>query len=144
MLIKSPQTECEWEQYFHLRWLILRAPWHKDITTVKDEMEDLNHVFHAAAWDQEKVIGVGRLTVFENLSAQVRYMAVAQQYQRTGAGKAILEYLEEKARQNKVEKIFLQARENALPFYQNQGYRVQEKTFLLFNTIQHFLMTKEL
>jgi predicted GNAT family N-acyltransferase len=41
-------------------------------------------------------------------------------------------------------KIFLQARENAVPFYITMGFRVTEKTFLLFEKIQHFAMEKDL
>ena len=40
--------------------------------------------------------------------------------------------------------VILQARQDAVPFYEHHGYNVVEKTFLLFDEIQHYLMRKEL
>jgi hypothetical protein len=38
----------------------------------------------------------------------------------------------------------LQAREKAIPFYERLGYKVVEKTHLLFGEIQHYKMRKEI
>jgi hypothetical protein len=38
----------------------------------------------------------------------------------------------------------LQARENAVAFYERNGFHVVKPSFLLFNEIQHFLMEKML
>jgi predicted GNAT family N-acyltransferase len=38
--------------------------------------------------------------------------------------------------------MILQAREGAVKFYQSLGYKVIEKTYLLFGQIQHYKMEK--
>jgi hypothetical protein len=38
----------------------------------------------------------------------------------------------------------LQARENAVGFYKRCGYAVKEKSYLMWEVIQHYLMEKEL
>ena len=87
-------------------------------------------------------IACGRLQENENKIGQIRFMAVDQNYQGKGLGKLIITSLEEKAKELKLNKIQLQARENAVSFYKNNGYVMIEKTFLLWDQIQHFLMEK--
>ena len=36
---KAPQTSEEFEQYYQLRWEILRQPWHKALGSEQDELE---------------------------------------------------------------------------------------------------------
>jgi len=43
-----------------------------------------------------------------------------------------------------LETVILHARENTLPFYQHHGYTLVERSFLLFDEIQHYLMSKRL
>ena len=40
--------------------------------------------------------------------------------------------------------VVLEARENAVPFYESLGYSMIEKSYLLFGEIQHFRMKKAL
>jgi N-acetylglutamate synthase-like GNAT family acetyltransferase len=87
-------------------------------------------------------IACGRLQENENKIGQIRFMAVDQNYQGKGLGKLIITSLEEKAKDLQLNKIQLQARENAVSFYKNNGYVMIEKTFLLWDQIQHFLMEK--
>ena len=61
-----------------------------------------------------------------------------------GFGKMLVVDLENIAKQNGANEIILQSREIALPFYLSLNYKVVEKTYLLFNDIQHFLMRKYL
>ena len=65
-------------------------------------------------------------------------------YQGKGLGKLIVARLELEARNNKIHTIELQARDNALDFYKNCGYVIKEKSFILWDIIQHYLMIKEL
>ena len=53
-------------------------------------------------------------------------------------------YLENLAREQNLTEIRLEARENALPFYQTIDYQIIKPSFLLFNSIQHFTMSKKL
>ena len=69
-------------------------------------------------------------------------MAVEPGYEKQGIGKKIVGVLEGHARENNRTKITLDAREPAAGFYEKLGYIKKEKTYLLFNKIQHYKMRK--
>jgi len=69
-------------------------------------------------------------------------MAVHPDYQRQGFGNMLMRHLEEESRQNGAKKIILHARESALNFYKKNGYKQIEQSYLLFGSIQHYLMEK--
>ncbi len=71
-------------------------------------------------------------------------MAVAREYERQGIGRELVNTLEQHAQNSSCKKIVLHAREPAIGFYQKLGYRVIEKSYSLFNEIQHFRMIKAL
>lgn len=141
--IIQPSTDAEWSAYFDLRFSVLRAPWKqaKGSEQAPDDVESL----HGLLLNSEgEALAVGRIHALSDTDAQVRFMAVNPKHRRLGLGKAILHYLEALAQRKYplLERICLQARESAVPFYLSQGYTVKEKTFLLFDTIQHYLMEK--
>jgi len=76
--------------------------------------------------------------------AQLRFMAVTENKQGTGIGKKLISFAEEKARQKGATTVILQSREIALEFYKKCGYGIKEKSFLMWNEIQHYLMEKKL
>ena len=139
--IKQPRSEKEFEDYYELRWRILRDPWQQPKGSEKDELE--NESFHVMACDEsKKIIGVGRLHFNNEKEAQIRYMAIAPDYTNTGIGTSMLEALEEKARLEHCKTIVLDARKNAVVFYQKKGYELLGKSHLLFGSIQHYRMLK--
>ncbi len=139
--IKPPETPEEFAQYYNLRWRILRAPWDQPEGSEKDELED--HCYHLMACDDsQRVIGVGRVQ-FNNIDeAQIRYMAVEPACASTGIGRKIVSELEAITLDNDHDMIVLDAREPAVGFYEKLGYEVKEKTYLLFDCIQHYRMQK--
>jgi predicted acetyltransferase len=54
-----------------------------------------------------------------------------------------MEHMEDNSRNKGYKKTILHAREIALPFYEKLGYRITEKSHLLFGEIQHYLMNKD-
>jgi N-acetylglutamate synthase-like GNAT family acetyltransferase len=145
MLIKSPENSIEWDAYYDLRWRMLRAPWNQEKGTEKDELEHHKDTFHAMAVDDSNnICGVARLQVIDENMAQLRYMAVHPLHQGRGVGKALVLHLESKAQSIGIKNIKLQSRENAVNFYISLGYNLVEKTFLMYNSIQHYLMQKVL
>ena len=89
-------------------------------------------------------IGVGRLQFNTETEAQIRYMAVAKEVERQGVGRIIIDSLEKQAKEKNITSIILDAREPAIGFYEKLGYAKKEKTYLLFNSIQHYRMEKNL
>jgi N-acetylglutamate synthase-like GNAT family acetyltransferase len=143
MQIKSPQSANEFERYYQLRWEILRKPWDQPVGSEKDDQEAVS--FHLMAIDEaNECIGVARLQNNSATEGQVRFMAVRADQQGKGTGKKLLFEIESQARKTGILRIVLQARENALPFYESLGYTMVEKTFKLWDIIQHYRMEKKL
>lgn len=139
-MIRSPHNQNEWEAYFDLRYRVLRKPWGQVPGSERNEGDE--HADHFAFFEKGKLIGVGRLDVLPEKSSQVRFMAVDPAYQGLGVGKKLMLHMEELAIKKGCTQTVLHARENALPFYQKLGYQITEKSHLLFNEIQHYLMHK--
>jgi len=141
--IKSPASTQEWNDYYELRWRILRQPWHQARGSEKDELEE--EAYHCMAIDKhKKVIGVGRIHKNSVTEAQIRYMAVSDNYQRKGIGKRILNELENKARSWCVKSIILNARNDYMSFYINNDYVLTGTGPILYDTIHHSEMLKQL
>ena len=91
-----------------------------------------------------QVLAVGRLHLNSPAEAQIRYMAVAEMARGLGLGTALLQGLEDLARKAGVERIVLNARDQAERFYLKNGYVVTGPAPTLFSTIKHVRMAKEL
>jgi N-acetylglutamate synthase-like GNAT family acetyltransferase len=135
-------TQTEIDSIINLRYDILRKPWSQPKETSSDGMEE--SAINAFIEDNGKAIACGRLQDNGRGIGQIRYMAVDANYQGKGLGKLIVTKLEEEARNINLYTVELQARENAVEFYKSQGYVVKEKSFKLWDIIQHYLMTKEI
>jgi ribosomal protein S18 acetylase RimI-like enzyme len=140
--IVIPKTQEQFEKYYHLRWLILRQPWDQPLGSEKDEYE--KNSFHIMAVLDDKVIGVGRLHSTGDDVFHIRYMAVDEKYKKNGIGSAIIDALEKQAALLGAKKIVLNARENAIGFYQKKGYSIAGPAHSLFGVIKHFKMEKNL
>jgi N-acetylglutamate synthase-like GNAT family acetyltransferase len=142
MEIKSPQTDAEWKAYYALRFNVLREPWNQPLGS--EVLADEDQAIHAIAVVDGEVLGVARMHESAANQGQVRCVAIATAAQGKGIGKAIMAYVEEKARLNGWNEIVLEARENAVPFYQAIGYTIVAESYLLFGEIQHYRMKKNL
>jgi len=140
--IKSPQTDADWKAYYALRFNVLREPWNQPLGS--EVLADEDQAIHAIAVVGEQVLGVARMHESAAKQGQVRCVAIATAAQGKGMGKAIMAYLEEKAVQRGWTEIVLEARENAVPFYQAIGYSIVAESYLLFGEIQHYRMKKAL
>lgn len=141
--IIQPQTEVHWQQVYDLRYAVLRAPWKQPKGSEK--AEDDASSLHAAILDaQNNVIATARIHRVSEEEAQIRFMAVAKEWQRKGIGEAVLRFTEGLGRRyyKGITTYCLHARENALGFYAKNGYTSVEKSYVLFDTIQHYLMKK--
>ncbi len=126
-----------------MRYEVLRKPWKQPIGSEKDANEDTS--IHIMACNQTNIVlGVSRLQFNTPLEAQLRFMGVKENSQVLGIGKKLIAYAEEKAKKEGATKIILQAREIALDFYKKCGYTLVEKSFLMWDEIQHYLMEKKL
>jgi N-acetylglutamate synthase-like GNAT family acetyltransferase len=136
--IKEPQTDREWEGYFHCRWNTLRKPWgHPKGSEQTDDEEQCYHVMASCG---KTVCGVGRIQEVEENCWQIRFMGVENDWQGKQIGKRLVHYLIQLARSKSAKVIMLHAREPAVEFYERCGFKVVKKSYLLWDTIQHYEM----
>lgn len=142
MQIIQPNTPELWQKYFALRYEVLREPWNQPLGSEK--LEDDPASFNAMLIEKNEALAVARLHEAAPGIGQVRCVAVASNHQGKGLGKILMTYLEKHAKDAGMKKIILEARENAVPFYQQLGYQITKESYLLFGEIQHFTMEKSL
>jgi len=120
-LLKSPENKDEWERYLLFRWEMLRKPLGMSMDSLADSIEEES--FHLMGIDEEgNVIASGRVHFNTSDEAQIRYMAVDDNFKRQGIGSEIVTELEKHALSKKAVTITLNARENAISFYLSLGY----------------------
>lgn len=140
--IRSPRSEKEWEDYYDLRYRVLREPWNQPRGSERNEGDETG--IHFALFEMGKIQAIARLDESGPHEAQVRFVAVEFNKQGCGYGRIIMEACENLAKNRGDLKIILHAREVALDFYKKMDYKLIEKSHLLFGQIQHYLMEKEL
>lgn len=142
IIIAHPESEEELNQYYQLRHEILRAPWNQPPGSEK--VNDDNEAIHLSLLIDDLMIGVCLLHFNNADEAQIRFMGVKSEFRNQKLGDYLMVAAENISKSNHCKSIFLQARVNAVPFYERNGYHIEAKTFLLFDTIQHYAMRKNI
>ena len=141
--ISSPKNKNEFDDYYYFRWKYLRKPLNKRLGTEKDDIEDQS--IHKMVINKEgSIIAVGRIHKLSNTSSQIRYFAVDRDYRKQGIGVYLMNHLEKVSLDEKRFYMILNARENAVSFYEKLGYHITEKSNLLYGKIQHYRMKKNI
>jgi predicted GNAT family N-acyltransferase len=142
-IVQIVYGSSQWHETLELRERVLRRPLGRQLTT--QEINSQRDATHFAVYDS----GSGRLlgtllTMHVNdTTLQMRQVAVEPTMQRTGAGRALVQYAEQHARENGYRTIILHARESAVAFYEKLGYAAEGPLFRE-QGIPHVLMRKEL
>ncbi|MFO7897062.1 MAG: GNAT family N-acetyltransferase [Candidatus Cloacimonadales bacterium] len=142
IIIREPNSAAELEQYYYLRWQLLRQPWQQPRGSEQDEHENIAK--KVMALDEAEIIGVGRIHQIAEQTWQIRYMAVKEAYRGQKVGRKILHKLETLAHEQAASEIVLEARAGAVEFYQKNGYRKLKPGKNLYAEIPHFWMQKKL
>lgn len=130
----------EYHQMVSLRDDILRKP--LGLTFSKEELEKEKDHLLIAAYEDEQILGCCML-VEEGKTVRLRQMAVLNDLQGKGIGRALMDFAENLSRDRGYKKITMHARKDALGFYQKLGYIVEGNEFLELN-IPHYKMEKKL
>lgn len=138
--IRTPITPKEWEQYYALRYDVLRKPLNQPIGSERND-GDLKGI-HFALFEDGMLRAIARLDKVDDETAQTRFVAVDTVAQGKGFGKLIMDAVEAKSIARGDKKMILHARDYALPFYLRLGYTEIEKSYKLFDVLQHYLMEK--
>lgn len=142
----SPSTSQQWDDYFDLRWRVLRAPCDQLSGSERDDFdESSDRVSHVAAYTAARqLVGVGRIHFNSDDEAQIRYMAVEAEYRGQGIGLSIVNQLETFASERGARQIVLNARAEVVDFYERLGYRVIGPGPTMFDDVRHQRMAKNL
>lgn len=131
----------EYQQMVKLRDDILRKPLGLGFTPQELEEEKDNMLI--AAFEEEDILGCCMLVEENPQTVRLRQMAVLNDLQGKGIGRALMNFAENIARDQGYKILAMHARKNALGFYEKMGYKVAGDEFLEV-TIPHYLMEKQL
>src|SRR6476619_6870578 len=127
----------EYQQMLKLRDDILRKPLGLDFSSNELEQEKDNLLI--AAYEDDQMLGCCMLVAEEPQTVRLRQMAVMNDLQGKGIGRALMQFAENLARDRGYKKITMHARKNALGFYEKMGYRKIGEEFQEI-TIPHYVM----
>lgn len=121
--VHTPETEQEFEEYYQLRWSLLRAPLQRPKGSEKDIYDE--HSEHRMILDAKGIpIACGRIYTEGANESQIHYMAVNPDYRKQGLGSLLISALEDEAYKAGSERIVMNARLEAVPFYEKCGFSV--------------------
>lgn len=140
--IRTPENEKEWEDYYDLRYRILRQPLNQPRGSEKNDGDDTG--IHFALYENDVLKAIARLDEVDLSVCQTRFVAVELNEQGQGYGKLIMYAVEQEAAEKGYTKMILHARDYAVDFYKKLDYTLLEPSYRLFDVLQHFLMEKEL
>ncbi|MCH2231422.1 MAG: GNAT family N-acetyltransferase [Crocinitomicaceae bacterium] len=138
--IRRPVTPKEWENYYDMRYNVLRKPLNQPLGSERND-GDLSGR-HFALYDNQILRAIARLDSAGEGISQVRFVAVHPDSQGKGYGRLIMEAVEGSSIKSGNRKMILHARDYALDFYVRLGYNKIEKSYKLYDVLQHYLMEK--
>ncbi|WP_117235615.1 bifunctional GNAT family N-acetyltransferase/hotdog fold thioesterase [Vibrio maerlii] len=139
----TPKTDNQLNKYYHFRWQMLREPWGLPLGSERDEFDVMSH--HRMIVDgRGRPMAIGRLYITPDDEAQVRFMAVKPNRRDKGLGSLIMVALESLARQEGAKRLVCNAREDAIAFYQNNGFESQGELSHQYGPVRHQQMVKPL
>jgi len=131
----------EYRQMIKLRDDVLRRP--LGLSFSNDELDEEKANLHIAAYEDDQMLGCCMLVEEGQDTVRLRQMAVINDLQGKGVGRALMQFAENLARDRGFKKITMHARKNAIGFYEKMGYRKVGTEFQEI-TIPHYVMEKEL
>src|SRR5215218_436434 len=131
----------EYQQMLKLRDSVLRKP--LGLTFSADELEQEKNNLLIAAYEDKQMLGCCMLVEEDPETVRLRQMAVVDDVQGKGIGRALMQFAENLARDRGYKRITMHARKNAAGFYEKMGYRKKGEEFTEI-TIPHLVMEKEL
>jgi predicted GNAT family N-acyltransferase len=131
----------QYQQMVKLREDILRKP--LGLCFTKEELESEKNNLLMGAYEDDQMLGCCMLIEESPDTVRLRQMAVINDLQGKGVGRALMQFAENLARDRGYKKITMHARKNAVGFYEKMGYRIVGQEFEEI-TIPHYVMEKEL
>jgi predicted GNAT family N-acyltransferase len=131
----------EYQQMIKMREDILRKP--LGITFAEGELEKEKNNLLIGAFEDDQMLGCCMIVEIDPQKARLRQVAVLNNLQGKGIGRALIQFAENLARDHGYKIITMDARKNTVPFFEKMGYKITSDEFIQI-TIPHFVMEKEL
>lgn len=131
----------EYRQMVKLRDDILRKPLGLGFTEQELQTEKDNMLI--GAFEDENMLGCCMLVEEAPDTVRLRQMAVLNDLQGKGIGRALMSFAENLARDRGYKNLTMHARKHAIGFYEKMGYQVKGDEFVEV-TIPHYVMQKHL
>src|SRR5271154_2877918 len=131
----------EYKQMIQLRMEMLRKP--LGLSFSAEDLEKEKDDILIGAFEDDKLLGCCLLTKIDDKNVRLRQMAVPNNLQGKGVGRALMVFAENIARDLGYQKLIMHARKTALGFYGKMGYNISGDEFTEV-TIPHFVMEKNL
>lgn len=125
--VKIVENNQELEEAFSVRKTVFVDEQQVPVEEEIDEFE--NDSTHFVLYDDKRPAGAGRFRVLDAIG-KVERICVLKDQRNTGAGKAIMEKIEEYAKSEGLRALKLNAQTQAIPFYEKLGYEVVSEEFL--------------
>jgi len=124
-----------------LRINMLRKP--LGLVFAKEELDREKEDILMGAFEDEKILGCCLLTKVDDQTVRLRQMAVPNNLQGKGIGRALMVFAENIARDRGYKILIMHARKTAVGFYEKLGYLKVGNEFQEV-TLPHFVMEKVL
>ena len=131
----------EYQKMIKLRDDILRKPLGLGFTS--QELEEEKNNMLIGAFEDDTILGCCMLVEENPQIVRLRQMAVLNDLQGKGIGRALMNFAENIARDRGYKILSMHARKNAIGFYEKMGYKVAGNEFTEV-TIPHYVMEKKL
>lgn len=131
----------EYQQMVNLRLEILRKP--LGLSFTQEELDTEKEDILIAAFEDEKILGCCMLIQEDPQTVRLRQMAVLNNLQGKGIGRALMQFAENLARDRGYTRMTMHARASATGFYEKLGYEISGDQFYEV-TIPHYIMEKTL
>jgi N-acetylglutamate synthase-like GNAT family acetyltransferase len=143
IIIKIPKTREDFKAYYGLRYHVLREPWGQPKGTEKDDYEPISQHFMAVDDQNGEVVGAVKLFEKETGVGQFSQMAVAQNRQRQGIGRILMDTVEAAAHDKGYKVLGIYTHLNSTGFYEKYGFIIKGLPTKIFGTTQLVWMEKD-
>ena len=131
----------EYQQMVKMRDEMLRKPLGLGFSPQELDVEKDNMLI--GAFEDDHMLGCCMLVEENAATVRLRQMAVLNDLQGKGIGRALMNFAENLARDRGYKILSMHARKNAIGFYEKMGYAITSDEFTEV-TIPHYVMEKQL
>lgn len=132
---------ADYQKMVKMRDEILRKPLGQSFSNTELEEEKNNLLI--GAFEDDQMLGCCMIVENNPKKAQLRQIAVLNNLQGKGIGRALVLFAENLARDHGYKILCMDARKNTVHFFEKMGYKVTSDEFIKL-TIPHLKMEKEL